>query len=77
MKENLNEIYGDTSLATNLILNEIKGMQPVKEGDNKVFIELVDTVDMECSDLLVLNIETGISNSQTMSLIEIKPTNKN
>ena len=72
MWQRLDEIYGDPSLVTDLILNEIKRMQPVEEGDNKAFIELVDTVDMGYRDLLRLNIETEISNSQTVSLIEEK-----
>lgn len=72
MWQRLDEIYGDASKVTDLILNEIKRIQPISEGDNKGFIELVDVVEMGYRDLTRLNIEHEMSNSHTVSLIEEK-----
>ena len=72
MWQRLDEVYGDTSKVIDIILNEIKRMKPIVEGDNKAFVEFVDVIEMGHRDLSRLNIEKEISNSQTVSLIEEK-----
>ena len=45
MWRRLDEKYGKASKLTDAVMNDIKRMRPVREGEYKKFIELVDVVE--------------------------------
>ena len=72
MWSRLDEKYGKASKLTDAVMNDIKKMRPVREGDNKRLLELVDTVESGFRDLERLKFEREMSNSTVVSLIEDK-----
>ena len=45
MWKRLNEKYGKASKLTDVVMFDIKQLKVIRKGDNKRFIELVDTVE--------------------------------
>lgn len=72
MWKRLDDKYGEPSKVIDVIMNDIKTMQSVKENENNKFIKLVETVECAYRDLERLNLEREISNTSTVSLIEEK-----
>ena len=69
MWKHLYEKYGNASKLFDVVMFDIKHLKVIKKGDNKRFIELVDTVDRGYRDLERLSIQYEISNSTTVSMI--------
>eukprot|EP00794_Sanderia_malayensis_P021205 gene21205-23287_t len=72
MWKRLDEKYGRTSKLADVVMFDIKRLRVVKEGDDRRFIELVETVEKGYRDLLRVGIEREISNTSTVSIIEEK-----
>ena len=68
----LDEKYGDISKLADMIVNDVRKIRPIREGDNKGFISLVDTIEKGYRDLALLSFEKEISNTGTVSLVEEK-----
>ena len=72
MWKRLDEKYGDPAKLTDAIINTIQDIRPIKEGDRKRFIELVDAVEDGYKDLKRLGLEREIANTSSVSIIERK-----
>ena len=72
MWERLDNKFGRPSLLVDVIMNDIKKMQRVKDGDDRGLLNLVDVVERGYSNLSRINIEKQMSNSITLSIIEEK-----
>ena len=72
MWKRLDERYGDPAKLTNTIINTIQDIRPIKEGEKKRFIELVDAVEDGYKDLKRLGLEREITTTSSVSIIERK-----
>ncbi|XP_068713032.1 uncharacterized protein [Montipora foliosa] len=72
MWKRLDEKYGDPAKLTDAIINTIQDIRPIKEGENKRFIELVDAVEDGYKDLKRLGLEREITTTSSVSIIERK-----
>ena len=70
MWERMDDRYGRSSKLVDAIMNEIKQLKTVPNGDSGKFIELVDTVESCYLDLVRINMQAEICNSTIVSLIE-------
>ena len=68
MWKRLEEKYGKKSRFTDTIMNEIKRLVPVSEGDNEGFVDLVNTVESGYRDLERLRLEKEMANSTAISI---------
>ena len=64
--------YGRPSKMVDVVMNDVKNLEVVKEGNDEAFIKLIDVVESACRDLLMVKMEAEISNSSCVSLIEEK-----
>ena len=69
MWKRLDEKYGKPSKLADVVMYDIKKLRPIRQGDNKRFIDLVDVVEKGYRDLLRVGIEREISNTSTVSII--------
>ena len=72
MWKRLDEKYGKKYRFTETIMNEIKRLVPVSEGDNRGFVHFVNTVESGYRDLERLKLEKEMANSTAISIIEDK-----
>ena len=72
MWNRLDEVYGNPTKVVDIIMNEIKRLQPIQEDDYHSLISLIDVVERGYMDLSRLRIEQEIANSQTVSIVEEK-----
>ena len=72
MWKRLDEKYGDPAKVADAIINTIQNVRPIKEGENKKFIELVDAVEDGYNDLKKLGLEREITTTSSVSIIERK-----
>ena len=72
MWKRLDEKYGDPAKLTDAIINTIQDIRPIKEGENKRFIELVDAVEDGYKDLKKLGLEREITTTSSVSIIQRK-----
>ena len=70
MWNRLDDKFGRPSLLVDVIMNDIKKMRRVRDGDNKSLLHLVDIVERGYSSLSRLKIEKEMSNAITLSIIE-------
>lgn len=70
MWERLDEVYGDHNKLVDTIINEIKGIKPIPEGNNKRFIEAVDLIEQSWLDMKRFKLEHELSTVSIISLIE-------
>ena len=68
----LDEKYGDPAKVADAIISTIQNVRPIKEGENKKFIELVDAVEDGYNDLKKLGLEREITTTSSVSIIERK-----
>ena len=64
MWRRLDEVYGNPAKVVDIIMNEIKRLEPVAENDYCGLIALIDMVESGYMDLARLQIEGEISNCQ-------------
>ena len=62
--------YGRPSKLADIIINEIRNLRSVQDGDAKHFIELVDVIETGYKDLCRISFEHEISNSAVVSIVE-------
>lgn len=74
MWKRFNEKYGDPAKLTDTITNTIQDISPIKEGENKRFIQFVDAVEDGYKDLKRLGLEREITTTSSVSIIERKLT---
>lgn len=72
MWKRLDEKYGDPAKVADAIINTIQSIRPIKEGENKRFVEFVDTVENGHNDLKRLGLEREITTTSSVSIIERK-----
>ena len=72
MWKRLDEKYGDPALLADAIINTNQDIRPIKEGKNKRFIKLVDTVEDGYKDLKRPGLEREITTTSSISIIERK-----
>ena len=72
MWKRLDEVYAVPSKVNNVIMKDKKRLTPVKETENKKFVQLVDIVEKVYRDLNCLEFADQISNASTVSKIEEK-----
>ena len=68
----LDDKFGRASKLVDVVINDIKKVRSVEDGDSKRFIELVDIVETGFCDLRRVKFEKEISNSAVVSIIEGK-----
>ena len=64
--------FRKASKLTDVIMKDIKKMRPVKDSDDKYFLELINTIERGFRDLSGMKLEHEMSNSIAVSLIEEK-----
>ena len=72
MWNRLEERYGKASILTDVILNEITKIQPIEDNDERGFLDLVDVVERGHRDLKRASLESEMSNTSVVSIIEGK-----
>ena len=76
MWKRLDEKYGDPAKLTDTIVNTIQNIRPIKEEENKRFIQLVDAVEDGYKDPKRLGLEREITTTSSVNIIErILPAN--
>ena len=70
MWKRLDEKYGLPSKLVDVVVYDIKNIKHLQEGDDQSFLELINTVEKGYQDLARINMESEISNSGIVSLIE-------
>ena len=60
------------SLLVDVVINDIRDIHRIREGNYNDFIHLVDVIERGYADLCRLGIGKGMSNSLTVSMIEEK-----
>ena len=68
----LDDKYGKASKLIDAIMNDIKRLRTVREGDDKHFVELVEVVECGYRDLARMKLEKEMSNCTAVSMIEEK-----
>ena len=66
----LDEKFGDPSKLADMVINDVRKIRCVREGDIKGFINLVETTERGYRDLALLGLEKEISNTGSVSMIE-------
>ena len=72
MWKRLDEKYGDPSKVADVIINEIRRVRSIREGENKRFMELVGIIEDRYRDLKRLGLEAEITTTSSVSIIERK-----
>ena len=70
MMRRLDAYYGDPCKLIDCIINDIKQLKEIPEGDNKKFIETVNIIERAFLDLKRLNLEKEMSSVSILSMIE-------
>ena len=68
----LDEKYGDPARVADAIINDIRRVRGIKEGENRRFVEFVGIVEDGYRDLKRLGLETEITTTSSVSIIERK-----
>ena len=72
MWKRLDEKYGDPAKISDVIIDSIQRVKPIKEGENKRFVEFVEIVENGYRDLLRLGLEKEITTTSSVSIKEKK-----
>ena len=70
MIERLKDKFGEPSKLADVIMNDIKQVRAVSEGDDKAFVKFVTLIENSFNDLARIEMDQEISNSSIVSLIE-------
>ena len=70
MWQRLDEKYGDPAKVVDVIIDEIKRFRMLREGEDKRFIEFVTLIEDGYRDLRRLGLETEITTTSSVSVIE-------
>ena len=66
----LDDKFGKPSVLIDIVMNDIKEIKSVKDGDMKEFIHFVEIIEKGYADLSRLSLQREMSNSVTTSMIE-------
>ncbi len=66
----LDERYGDPIKMADSIMRDFEKIKPVRDGDDKRFVELVDIVERSYNDLTKVGMERKIYNTRVVGDIE-------
>ena len=69
MLKRLDEKYGDPAKIADVVIDSIKRVKVIKEGDHEKFIEFVDVVEDAYRDLLRLGLEREITTTSSVALL--------
>lgn len=72
MWKRLDEKYGDPARVADAIINDIRRVRGIKEGENRRFVEFVGIIEDGYRDLKRLGLETEITTTSSVSIIERK-----
>ena len=72
MWKRLDEKYGDPTKVTHIIIDEIRRTRIIREGEEKRFVEFVEIVEDGYRDLKSLGLESEITTTSSVSIIEKK-----
>ena len=72
MWKRLDEKYEDPAKVADAVINTVQNVRPIKEGESKKFIELVDAVEEGYNDPKKLGLEREITTTSSVSIIERK-----
>ena len=72
MWKRLDEKYGDPTKVTDIIIDEIQRTRIIREGEEKRFVEFVEIVEDGYRDLKRLGLESEITTTSSVSIIEKK-----
>ena len=72
MWDRLDEKFGRPSKLAEVIMQDIKNIKKIQEGDHQAFVETVDLIECCYHDLKLIKYESEISNSTVLSMIESK-----
>ena len=72
MWQRLDERFGRASKLTDTVMFDIKLLKPITERDDKTFLHLVNSVEKGYMGLKAAKMESEISNTTIVSLIEEK-----
>ena len=72
MLERLNERFGRSSKLADSIMNDIKHMKKVNDGDDKGFLNMINLLESSYNDLKRIGLHQEISNSTIVSMVEEK-----
>ena len=75
MWKRLDEKYGDPAKVADVVMCAIQNMKPIREGENKKFVEFINVIDDGCRDLRRLGLEKEITTTSSVSIIERKLPN--
>ena len=75
MWKRLDEKYGDPAKVADVIMCAIQNMKPIREGENKRFVEFINVIDDGYRDLRRLSLEKEITTTSSVSIIERKLPN--
>ena len=75
MWKRLDEKYGDPAKVADVIMCAIQNMRPIREGESKKFVELINVIDDGYRDLKRLGLEKEITTTSSVSTIERKLPN--
>ena len=70
MVERLQQVYGDPCRITDSVVKELRSLQPVPEGDSKLFIGAVDIIEKAWLDMAKLGLQSEMDNISIVTLVE-------
>ena len=76
MWKRLDEKYGDPTRVADAIINDIRRVRAIKEGENRRFVEFIGIIEDGYRDLKRLGLETEITATSSVSTIERKVTGR-
>ena len=75
MWKRLDEKYGDHAKVADVVMYSIQNIKPIREGENKKFIEFINVIDNGYRDLRGLGLEKDITTTSSVGIIERKLPN--
>ena len=70
MWRRLDDKYGDPAKLADAIIDSVQRVKPIKEGEDKRFIEFIEIVEGGYRDLLRIGLEREITTTSSVSIIE-------
>ena len=75
MWKRLDEKFGDPAKVADVIMCAIQNIKPIREGENKKFVEFINVIDDGYRDLRRLGLQKEITTTSSVSIIEKKLPN--
>ena len=75
MWKRLTEKYGDPAKVADVVMCAIQNTKPIREGENKKFVEFINVIDDGYRDLRRLGVEKEITTTSSVSIVERKLLN--